>query len=726
MSYSGHLASRRGSTAEVVYHQSVTNEPLKLIEFTLSPPDSTAARKIAVIADADDVNVDAAHAINLLVKDGLVPEGTPPENIVESEFPGAAPLVVSTRRGEMWAAILDFSTKQSASERIFRGLLASVEDGGRYGIHLIPIERFFVDELALLPGERPKWAVQLLTDDTYRADDARTVALRAAATDLRDYTDLVIVTKTGTDVDVPLDAVPAPAVAGVSTVDLGMVYRLSGIRLSSDGAASGTTPTVEVSNDGTRWLPLDVTPEGAQLRFDRVVRIRHLRLTTEDTDWRALTRHRDYASRVENKFLSARRPDGLGGRLAALLNVIRLAPLLGLDYRFTWPDNLVDDPQHAVPNATELFSEEYWAAHGDTEAAVEAQPSVKPPKVTELEGAAITPQRSIADLEDELIGLNGYVLPLERLEQYVDAPGIEAPYAEEFASIGFSPEATAALDRARSVDLPEGAVGLHVRSGNIVFGGYRRYAVHTRKVISLPVAKALVTELEKRGHTVVLFGQDEAIAAELTRDSAVVRAGDLLGDLGHAAHSALAEIVLLSRLELVVARNSAFAEQASSISGIPLVDPAEYLSPLEQVRVTDELLATMDADPLVVAFAQWSSFYIARDELETEESLRILSVATESDPANPLYPLTKAVVLYSAGRTAEADAVLAEALRTTYPEDMGTILSTFTLRMGAWFLLDEYFPVFEAAAAADSAVAQQFVDARDAELAVVASKGLIA
>jgi hypothetical protein len=623
------------------------------------------------------------------------------DSAIVTSFKGPDALISHARARAPYAAVVDLTADDAMGKRIHNNLFGCVRDGGVHGTLLEPVEpRSGV--LGLLrgtqQGKRPAWITALL--EPAPPGDRRGAALRAAIANGTDVGGLVLLTKRGTQIEFAHPLTPT-ADGAVSTIDLEAVWRINGIR----GLATGTE-SVDVSNDGTEWMPVSVTLDVDTHRFSREVRTRFLRAHTPDIGWTVMARHWDVRPRLDAKFISSRRPDGLGGRLAALLNAIRLSQLLGLDYRFRWGDNLVDDAHHAVPTATQVFSADYWQRHGDADRPIEQQPGIK------ASAAALGRPHTLDELQTELLSYNGFTVPLERLDHYLDAPGVSDPYSAEFSQIEFAPEIAASLEHARTVELPANAVGLHVRSGDIVFGKYRRYFVHTRKVISYPVAKAVIAELERRGHTVILFGQDEALANDLVSGSNTIKAADLL-DGGTPTQQALAEIVLLSRLSMVVARNSLFAEQAASISGIPLIDPIEFFEPQEQVRITDSELADSSQHPLSVAFAYWSAYYVSRHSIDAHEAVRLLARARDADPDNALYSLALAAHHFDSDRADEAEAILQAALDAEFPPEMGTVTSTFTLRMGTWFLLDEYFPAFESAAAAGSELARRFVDERD-------------
>src|SRR5688500_4351603 len=79
---------------------------------------------------------------------------------------------------------------------------------------------------------------------------------------------------------------------------------------------------------------------------------------------RAAKRRAARPSAPEPKHVISRRNDGLGERLNSLLNAMRLAEILDVDFRFNWPLGPVGkDPHHAIVPPEEFFSADFLAAH---------------------------------------------------------------------------------------------------------------------------------------------------------------------------------------------------------------------------------------------------------------------------------------------------------------------------------------------------------------------------
>jgi hypothetical protein len=675
--------------------------PLIVRDYTVPRDGSTTPCHVLVISYSDDPSTDTSRARAALEKGAFSKQAraldakrATAEQV--ADMYGAAQ---SIRTSENLIGVVDLTLDAEIGERLFRAGIAHVVDGGVWAIPLVGEVKGGL--FSKFPSERQPWLPELL-DEASDKQDFRTVAIRGAVRALVDQGPVTVATKEG-------DGAEAIVLGrqkrgnGVAIVDLRRVYHVTGI----GGGAKAMGTRVAVSDDSVHWRDIRGELSKSVLRPRTELRTRYLRVTGTNDPIEARVPLADTYSRLLQKVVIARRVDGLGGRLAAVLNAMRLARLLGVDYTVGWDDRLADDAFHPVPGPEGMFHPAWWEEHGETEKV----PALR----LRSHGELLTLER----LQEELQPVNGFIVPKERLETFIDAPGVAGPYSGEFEDIHFAAPFAAAIDAARAVPLPEGSIGVHVRSGDIVYGPYRRYLVHTRKVIAFPVARAVIEALVARGEYVVVFGEDDALTAELIGGTPAVAASSLLpADLG-VAERALADTVLLSRMSSVVARDSAFAQFASMLSGLRLVDPAELADPADVQRITEAMDAAETVDPLVRAFAHWSAYYLARDDLRPAEAIRLLEAAEAADPHNALFALARAAVQYDAGETTVADATVESARRAARDDGEPGPDEVFVLRMGQWFLLDELHPSFERAAAAGSSVARSLIARRDAEKSVV-------
>jgi len=360
-----------------------------------------------------------------------------------------------------------------------------------------------------------------------------------------------------------------------------------------------------------------------------------------------------------DKIIIARQSDGLGERLNALLNAMRLSDLLGVDYRFTWPMGIVaKSPHHAIVPAEEIFTADFLAAHlidhRDTANGFEL-----------LAG----PDDDLDSVRAQLAAAErGLRVPARPLSTRIDpeaVPAITRGFADEFAAVGFQPQILAAIEAARSVPLGEGSVGLHLRAGDILFGRYRTWTHSWYKIVSPPVARALIERNRATGSEVLVFGQDAELIGELCTstgaiDVSVIRESHHLTRTGEA----IFDLVLLSRCERIVAGHSGFAIQAASIAASSVHNHLDLIPPEEVIELTrDDMARNGDRyNPVHREFAWWAAFYGARHDLDYTTAAELLTYAFTADPTNPRARLHLAALHYAHGKPELGDDVLVDAL----------------------------------------------------------------
>ncbi|GIG53831.1 hypothetical protein [Demequina activiva] len=380
--------------------------------------------------------------------------------------------------------------------------------------------------------------------------------------------------------------------------------------------------------------------------------------------------------------LLASRSDGVGGRLAALLNGMRLARLLGVPLRLIWPADHGLGFGMTIPPAEQVFSPRFLAEHADA------------PHDGRRTRRLPAEEVSLKDLRSRLDAREAWAMPLALLDTWVTDREAAGPFRREFDEVEFAPAFATAVAAADAIDVEPTWSALHVRGGDIVFGRNRRHFIHTRKAVPYPVVDALAQQLRAEGLTPLLFGQERDVLETLARRHGGQVALDLLPGELQGLPLALAEMVLMSRMPRIVASDSVFARMATALSGTPLTRPEDLLPPDEQAAVCDRV----DPDawpPLAVAYAHFYGYYVTRDTASPHASLPRIEAAAAADPDNPLYPIVQASLLERLGRDVDAEAVLARAHAATYPEDMGDLESTLALRFGTWRLLEEFVAPIE-------------------------------
>lgn len=363
------------------------------------------------------------------------------------------------------------------------------------------------------------------------------------------------------------------------------------------------------------------------------------------------------ASESDPHLLLARRADGLGERLNALLNAMRLSWLLGVEYRFTWPvGNIGRDPQHAIVRADQFFAADFCAAHQIGHAD------------TRTGFTTLATASDLGALREQLAASErGLLVPARPLRGWIDpraVPGIERGFSAEFAAVGFHPRIDAVIAGARAVPLDSGAVGIHLRAGDIQFGKYRTWTTYWHKAIPVPIARKLIQWSRSTGRDVLIFGQDGALIRELCASTGAVEAATLRPPGLSAPEAAMFDLVLLSRCVRIISGWSGFAIQAAAIADSKVEHHFDLVAPDVAVAVTrDDLAENGDRyDPVHQSFAWWAAYYVARHQLPHSEAVELVERALAADPGNPRSRLRLAALHYQVRDIERGDDVLIAAL----------------------------------------------------------------
>lgn len=359
------------------------------------------------------------------------------------------------------------------------------------------------------------------------------------------------------------------------------------------------------------------------------------------------------------KVLLARQGDGLGERLNALLNAMRLARLLDVDFRFAWPMWLAWDPNHAIVAADEVFTAEFLEAHLLDDEETRAGFDLLPGPDADLRAVRTSLRRAER-------GLRVPARPLHTRLDPVAVPGLTDGFAAEFAAVGFAPAITDAIEAARSVPIGERSVGLHLRAGDLMYGAYRSRTAYWDKAVPAPLARELMRRHRAEGHEVLVLGQNRALVSGLCRDAGATDVATLPARAGLTrTGEAVFDLVLLSRCDRIVGGHSGFAIQAASIGGRSVDFWPHVLPPDELVAVTRADLAEhgSDYDAITSEFAWWATWRAVRDHADDATTVELLTAASAADPANPRSRLHLAAHHHRRGRLRQANEVLVEALR---------------------------------------------------------------
>lgn len=356
------------------------------------------------------------------------------------------------------------------------------------------------------------------------------------------------------------------------------------------------------------------------------------------------------------------RNDGFGERLKAMLNAMVVAESLGADFRFHWPVNKgLDDQHHIIDDRKKIFDARFLAGHYVPRVAATDYHLVKPPRKSQVE------LRKLIHAAHRGLIVNQE--PLSRLTELGNTPDLAKRYARAFRNITFTRPLKMAIAQARNVVLPERAVAVHLRAGDIIYGPFRFVSSIGQKVICYSVANKLIGDLIAQGKSPVIFGQDMPTCRWLAEKYGLKLGVDYL-EGGSPASMALGEIVLMSRCEEIHAGVSGFATVASWIGGRSMHNPQRGLRPQQ---IVDIVAADTDIDDpslpipdLQRAFSFYMVAYTGMGVVRDSILIENLGKAICYDPENAYYSLQRAKLQTRNRDFDGAEATLKKALENDF------------------------------------------------------------
>lgn len=256
----------------------------------------------------------------------------------------------------------------------------------------------------------------------------------------------------------------------------------------------------------------------------------------------------------------ARRFDGLGGRLNAMVNAAALAKEHGLTFRFVWPRDtertMLDDPSRIFAQA---FLDEFEIPHSALDGLI-GRPAQALHDPGEREAAGFV-------LVDEMFGIL-------RADQEESAAIARQRFRRCFAEFGWAPEIRELMALVEARALGDGLTAIHVRAGDIVNGEWRQILGH-EKYTPTPFILLAIRQLRQSGAHVVVVSDSRAYSDWLSsRFHDLLVMADLIPDYGSLSelHRTFIDILVMSHCASVVGPpRSAFSGLAANLGTAPVI-----------------------------------------------------------------------------------------------------------------------------------------------------------
>lgn len=264
----------------------------------------------------------------------------------------------------------------------------------------------------------------------------------------------------------------------------------------------------------------------------------------------------------------ASRTDGLGERLRAIIKGIVWGELLGVDFKFSWPNlssGLQHDFFHSVVEKEKIFSKEFIQSHH-----IESHLVNRNLIVTESDVVSFGKE----NLANCFMSVTN--APIEGM--LVDAKVSTSELSmKAFKKIEFSSKYKQILAYAEQLKPNTDCLALHLRAGDIVYGVYSDTDRFSDKVVPFGLVEKIITDNSDK--TIFVFGQDFEQLSYLKNTYNVTLAHELAQKYSaKASELAFFEMCLMSKFKRIIGFPSAFSLVPSMIGGGRVEHPHETYS----------------------------------------------------------------------------------------------------------------------------------------------------
>ncbi len=360
----------------------------------------------------------------------------------------------------------------------------------------------------------------------------------------------------------------------------------------------------------------------------------------------------------------AKRWDGIGGRLCALLNALSVARALGLEFRFVWPRTA----EWGCSEPRELFDDAFLARFEIAESVRENRVVLSYP--TGLNSAdakkfCLEASASSVIYIDECFKVVAFADESEETAQ--------ARFRAGLTEIGWSRTVQELVAFVSEDKYPQGYSALHVRAGDIVSGAWRQFVPVEKYMPTAYVEFAIETLSGPDRDPVVLVSDNAPYARHLKRRFSQI---EFLDDIipGYSdlteIQRAFADVLALSRARRIVGpRLSAFSVLAAHLGDVAVLGIDELTTEDNARRLLCDGIARGEKEaeqtevlrPLLARDICWYHDVFS-DDLAINEQIGLARRAVELEPDFCGALNRSAAALALAGRYKESRKASAHAL----------------------------------------------------------------
>ncbi len=372
----------------------------------------------------------------------------------------------------------------------------------------------------------------------------------------------------------------------------------------------------------------------------------------------------------------ANRGDGLGERLRALINSMVLSEQFDGHFIFSWPLSFSNSGFHAIDKPENVFSCDFIESHLVT------RDMLNSCEIKDLRDTKDFTALNNGSYKKIGINLDQTSLKSQIKDKSLQLKNLSSEYKLAFEKINFNEGVTEAINLARSVQLKDKVLGVHLRTGDIVHGQYRYLDRYYSKVVPFYVLDVLIMHYSELGYSIVLFSQDNGACQYFKDKYGVLLSNDLVTEEYDDIQRAIFDMVLMSRCNEIVGGSSGFAILASWIGNSKILKYTELLSKEEiKSAFMDSLegqgiLSSSFTPPLLRSFSIAHYLQSFRDMTSLSERINLLEKCIEIDPINNFYRLLLALDSYKENNLKKADEIILEIVNSKELTDIYWLAKT--------------------------------------------------